>query len=65
MGGHDVLAGGAMGKPPVISSSDYSRPGVKVEGSGGGRKRSVSTSGPPLDDEGMHMLCRVHVHSIQ
>ena len=40
-----------MGKPPVVTGVDYQRTPVKIEG-GGGRKRSLSTTGPPLDDQG-------------
>ncbi|CAI8036655.1 hypothetical protein GBAR_LOCUS20519 [Geodia barretti] len=47
-----------VGKPPVVTSVDYPRTPVKMEG-GGGRKRSLSTTGPPLDDQELDYVAMV------
>ena len=45
-----------MGKLLVVGGVDYPVAAVKIEGGvrgGSGRKRSFSTSGPPLNDQGI------------
>ena len=48
-----TLVGDGMGKSPVVSTADYPlASGMKFEDGIGGRRRTSSISGPPLDDQG-------------